>query len=184
MPFRVYVIVNRSGNHELKFNWNRQQARGIPSEFSDGLSLADKDLLFDFQIGLTEFKKLSPSTLYITNCALQEKDAKKVFDRLVQIGVITDGGEGVNTKAIGRNFVNQLVMLPKCLQKRTVCLLFEWEEELVRSVFYFCHSRNIRPNLTSCSDGASWRTKRGKFASCSARNGQLEVVSVQLAIWR
>jgi len=142
MPFRVYVEVNRSGNHELKFNWEKQRTRRIPSEFADGLSLADKDLLFDFQIGLTEFKNLSPSTLYITNCALQEKDAKKVFERLLQIGVITDGGEGVNTKAIGRNFVNQLAMIPKCLQKRTVCLLFEWEEELARSVFNFCHSEH------------------------------------------
>ena len=137
MRFRAYVKVNRSGNHELRFNVNTQRAGGIPSEYADGLSLADKDLLFDFQIGLTEFKKLSPSTLYITNCALQEKDAKKVFDRLIQIGVITDGGEGVNTRAIGRNFVNQMAMLPKCLQKRLVCLLFEWEEELARSVFYF-----------------------------------------------
>lgn len=129
----MYHTIDSSGNRRTKFSFGRLLVNAVPNfanTGSDELTRADKDLLFDFQIGLSDPKKLSSSTLWIMGCGLNEKNAQKAFKKLVELGIVGKDGVGVDTKMIGKNFANQMAVLPVHMQKRTVCLLFEWEEEL------------------------------------------------------
>ena len=131
----MFRYIDAKGNRRTGFSFSRLALNSFPNFANTGtseLTLADKDLLFDFQVGLSHPKKLTAATLYITRCALNDKNAQKVFDRLLELNVITNGGEGVDTRNIKPNFTHQMAIQPQHLQKRTVCLLFEWEEELMR----------------------------------------------------
>jgi hypothetical protein len=131
----MYRTIDSSGNRRTKFSFGRMLVNAVPNfanTGSDELTQEDKDLLFHFQIGLSDPKKLSPSTLWIMRCGLNEKNAEKAFNKLVELGIVGMDGVGVDTKMIGKNFAHQMAVLPVHMQKRTVCLLFEWEEELTR----------------------------------------------------
>lgn len=135
----MYRTIDASGNIQTKFSFSRLLLNAVPNFATTGwdeLTPADKDLLFDFQIGLSKPKKLSPSTMWIMGCGLNEKNARKAFNRLVELGIVGRDGLGVDTRMIGKNFAHQMAMLPVYMQKRTVCLLFEWEEEMMRYVHF------------------------------------------------
>jgi len=50
----------------------------------------------------------------------------------VKEGLITTDPPGVDTKKIGKEFTNKFATIPVYAQKRLICLLFAWEEELMR----------------------------------------------------
>jgi hypothetical protein len=103
----------------------------------DTLSPGDLDRLFDFQTSLANPKQLSAATLYIMGVTDTERKATKTVAKLVEIGVLSKGdaasqGGYVNTRNIGSQFAHQIYILPKWALKRLICVLFAWEEELMR----------------------------------------------------
>jgi hypothetical protein len=120
----------------LSYKFNRMLVNLLPhvSTFNgpDSLSNAELDRLFDFQVSLPRPKEIGVGTLYITGIAYDERKGTKVVDKLVEIGVLKGKDRIVDTHAITRYFSHQLYMIPIYAQKRLVCLLFAWEEELMR----------------------------------------------------
>jgi hypothetical protein len=98
----------------------------------DTLSAAELDRLFNFQIALAKPKELCAATLYIMGVTTTERTAAKTMNKLVEIGVLQKGSAAVNTRNIGPQFAHQVYILPKWALKRLVCVLFAWEEELMR----------------------------------------------------
>jgi hypothetical protein len=123
------------GCRSLGFSFNRWITNMMPNNASsatpDSLTVAEIDKLFDFQVGLREPKRLGVTSLYIMGIAKDDRTAAKVVDRLLKIGVFKQDGSQVETKAITLNFANQLSWLPSHCQKRLICVLFAWEEELI-----------------------------------------------------
>lgn len=140
----MYRKYDANEDPHIKFSLCRLLLNTVPNfanTGSDELSLADKDQLFDFQIGTSQPKTLTQFTIWIMGCALNQHAARQVLKKLVAIGAIGKDGIGVDTRVIGKKFARQLHMLPIHMQKRTVCLLFEWEEELNR------YASSVTPTL-------------------------------------
>jgi hypothetical protein len=107
----------------------------VPNMANSGnpeFSTEETDKIFDFQITNPEPKKLTASTLYIANITPHQSIAEKTYKRLIKEGMLIENPPAVNTKKIGKNLTNQFSFLPIFGQKRLVCLLFDWEEELMR----------------------------------------------------
>lgn len=107
----------------------------IPNLSNSGnpeFSTAELDRLFDFQISTSSPKKLTASSLYISKVVDHEGLAVKVHRKLIKEGLLTEDPPAVHTKKIGRNLTHHFALLPVFGQKRMVCLLFAWEEELMR----------------------------------------------------
>jgi hypothetical protein len=96
------------------------------------LSNADLDRLFDFQVSMPRPKEIGVGTMYIMGITQDERKGAKVVEKLAEIGVLKGKARIVDTHAITRYFSHQLYMIPIYTQKRLVCLLFAWEEELMR----------------------------------------------------
>jgi hypothetical protein len=124
-----------SGGRRLNWSWNRLVTNMIPNMANSGnpeFSPEETDTVFDFQITNPQPKKLTPSTFYITNITPHQSLAEKTYKRLIKESILTEDPPAVDTKKIGKNMLNQFSFLPIFSQKKLVCLLFLWEEELMR----------------------------------------------------
>jgi hypothetical protein len=125
-----------AGRRRLSFSFNRLITNMIPnfsnSATPDSLTVTEIDKIFDFQISMKDPRRLSPASLYIMEIAGDESTSEKVFKKLISIGVLRKEGAEVDTKSISAKFVNEIPWIPTWRQKRLICLLFAWEEELMR----------------------------------------------------
>jgi len=96
------------------------------------ISSSDLDILFDFQLVIDPPQKLTASSIYIAKVTQDEENAKKVHARLQKIGILEDQAPWVDTMKITANFTHEMAILPSVYQKRLICLLFDWQEEVQR----------------------------------------------------
>jgi hypothetical protein len=127
---------DENGKRRLSFSFYRLITNAVPNFANSGgdpkISASDLDTIFEFQLVVDPPHKLIPSTLYIAGVTPHEKNAKRIFDKLTSIGVLMDQAPWVDTQKITPNFTHQLAILPSVYQKRLICLLFDWAEEVQR----------------------------------------------------
>jgi hypothetical protein len=128
--------IDENGKRRLSFSFYRLITNTIPNFANSGgepkLSISDLDTIFEIQQVIEPPQRLVPSTLYISGVTSNEPNAKRVFEKLTTIGVVNDKAPWVDTSKITANFTHQLAILPSVYQKRLICLLFDWEEEIQR----------------------------------------------------
>jgi hypothetical protein len=128
--------IDENGKRRLSFSFYRLVTNAVPNFANSGgetnISPSDLDTIFEFQLVIDPPQKLVPSTIYIAGVTSDESNAKKVFEKLKTIGVVQDQAPWVDTQKITTNFTHQLAFLPSVYQKRLICLLFDWEEEIQR----------------------------------------------------
>jgi len=132
----MYKKTDANGKRHISFSFNRLVTNTFPNFASDTtnpeLSLSEMDLIFDFQTACAKPKQLTPTSLYIAKINDNESSCKKVFDKLVKEGYLTANPDAIHTDLIGKKFASQFAIIPVFAQKRLICLLFAWEEELMR----------------------------------------------------
>jgi hypothetical protein len=125
-----------SGKRRLSFSFGKFITAAVPnfanSATPDSLTSQEMDKLFDFQMILKEPKKLEPASLTLMGCVQEERTGAWVIKKLVDMGVLKNNETEVETRAITKDFANQLSKVPVHSQKRLIVLLFAWEEELMR----------------------------------------------------
>jgi hypothetical protein len=123
------------GNRRLSWSWPRFISNSIPVFANDAnpeLTTSELDTLFDFQTACASPKRLTPTSLYVVKISSHESVCAKVHRKLLKEGLVIMDPPGVDTKKIGKGFANQFASIPVYAQKKLVCLLFAWEEELMR----------------------------------------------------
>lgn len=124
-----------SGNRHLSWSWSRFITNTIPNFANSSnpeLSTSELDTLFDFQTACARPKQLTPTSLYVAKISTHESVCAKIHVKLIKEGLLTLDPPGVDTKKIDKGFANQFALIPVYAQKKLVCLLFAWEEELMR----------------------------------------------------
>ncbi|KAF2083783.1 hypothetical protein K490DRAFT_50804 [Saccharata proteae CBS 121410] len=96
------------------------------------LSVKELDTLFQYQIGLRNYKALNQFSFYIAGITDSERRSRKTHLSLCKAGVLFPTSSAVITGNITSNFRSQQQHLPSYARRKLVNMLFFWEEELVR----------------------------------------------------
>jgi len=132
----MHRYTDQNGKRRLSFSFFRLITNTVPNFANSArdpkISTSDLDTIFEFQQVIDPPQKLVSSTFYVARVTSNEPNATKVFEKLKTIGVLYDHAPWVNTRNITANFTHQLAILPSVYQKRLICLLFDWEEEIQR----------------------------------------------------
>jgi hypothetical protein len=125
-----------SGQRKLSFSFRRMIGNAVPnfanSSTDDSISAKDLDDLFYFQQAVSPPQKLIATSLTVAKVTQEDKTGGKVVDKLQKLGILSDTAPYVNTTKIDKHLPNQLPWISSFAQKRLVCVLFDWEEEVRR----------------------------------------------------
>jgi len=131
----MQICYDANGKRKASFSLYRLITNAVPNFANSGdpsVSVNDLDTLFNFQQSVKPPQKLVPASLHLLRIAQDEKTAAKVYNKLLKIGVLQESPPYVDTKKIAANFTNQVAIISSFAQKRLICLLFNWEEEIRR----------------------------------------------------
>jgi hypothetical protein len=125
-----------SGERKLSFSFRRFLGNAVPnfanSATDDKISTKDLDDLFYFQQAISPPQKLVATSLTVAKVTQEDATGAKVIAKLQKLGITSDTAPYINTTKIDRNLPNQLPWISSFAQKRLVCVLFDWEEEVRR----------------------------------------------------
>ncbi|KAI9764316.1 MAG: hypothetical protein M1840_008534 [Geoglossum simile] len=96
------------------------------------MSQTQQDSLFRWQLSQENPKVLNGLSFFMGGVTESKTISAKVHSALKKNGVIDPTTGTINTANITKYFAHQLAVLPVHRQRKLVCMLFWWEEELVR----------------------------------------------------
>ncbi|MCJ1244564.1 hypothetical protein MMC30_001762 [Trapelia coarctata] len=129
----------RKPDGKLGFSFNRFITSAVPnfansSDRDMELSAKQQDDLFNFQIGLAEPRVLAEHSFYIAGVVENINQSPKILTSLKKASILSEHPDDptVYTSRISKNFPNQMATISVHRQRKLVCMLFFWEEELMR----------------------------------------------------
>jgi hypothetical protein len=104
----------------------------LVTPLKDDLFPSQKDNVFSFQLASPDFVRLTADTLLICEICGDKHNAKFAIEASHKLGIIDPATGGPCTSKIDRSMLAAMPTISARKQRQIVCLLFFWEEEIVR----------------------------------------------------
>ncbi|KIX01787.1 uncharacterized protein Z518_09514 [Rhinocladiella mackenziei CBS 650.93] len=126
------------------FSWNRLITNAIPNFANDNpsrdadLTPTEKDILWTYQISGAQTGERSPMTLDAGSAlkagiTTSDKISARIHKALVKNGILDPTNPlGIDTTRVTPKFAHQLSFISVAGQRKTIGMLFFWEEEVIR----------------------------------------------------
>ncbi|KIV85750.1 hypothetical protein PV11_01412 [Exophiala sideris] len=134
----------RKPSGSMGFSFNRLMTNTVPNFANDNpeddadITSTQKDLLWVHQLGAAETSGRSPMTLdelstFSAGIVTSEKNSARIHKELVKNGIINPAAPlGIDTTRITQKLPHELAFVSVHAQRKTVGMLFFWEQEALR----------------------------------------------------
>jgi hypothetical protein len=126
----------------------------LVTPLKDDLFPSQKDNVFSFQLASPDFVRLTEDTLLICEICSDLHNAKIAIEASHKLGIIDPVTGRPDTSKIDSNMLASMPAISVRKQRQIVCLLFFWEEEVIRWELLIDQKREIkeRIGITRISD--------------------------------